>query len=218
MKNKMEKSKSFIRPYSKEITILEALNANFIQKSAEEPNAIFFQENEPIYNINIIGIVLNVEKIGTMTNLLLEDGTEKIVIRFFEEKQILSSLEAGNIIKVIGKIRKYNEERYISPEIVKKMDSLWMKIRFLKIKLRGSLISFSSVNKSTLSEEELVEDNNPLPSEKIFKLIKEMDKGEGVRIEELVEKSSLDKTEEILQKMIEEGDLFQNLPGKVKIL
>ncbi|MBS3166269.1 hypothetical protein J4444_04055 [Candidatus Woesearchaeota archaeon] len=214
----MEKSKSFIRPYSKEITILEALNANFIQKSAEEPNAIFFQENEPIYNINIIGIVLNVEKIGTMTNLLLEDGTEKIVIRFFEEKQILSSLEAGNIIKVIGKIRKYNEERYISPEIVKKMDSLWMKIRFLKIKLRGSLISFSSVNKSTLSEEELVEDNNPLPSEKIFKLIKEMDKGEGVRIEELVEKSSLDKTEEILQKMIEEGDLFQNLPGKVKIL
>ena len=218
MKNKMEKSKSFIRPYSKEITILEALNANFIQKSAEEPNAIFFQENEPIYNINIIGIVLNVEKIGTMTNLLLEDGTEKIVIRFFEEKQILSSLEAGNIIKVIGKIRKYNEERYISPEIVKKMDSLWMKIRFLKIKLRGSLISFSSVNKSTLSEEELVEDNNLLPSEKIFKLIKEMDKGEGVRIEELVEKSSLDKTEEILQKMIEEGDLFQNLPGKVKIL
>jgi|SRR3989344_732970 len=214
----MGKNKSFIRLYSKEITVLEALNAHFIQKSADEPSAISFGGEELIYNINIMGIVLNLERVGSMTNLLLEDGTEKIIVRFFEDKKILSLLEAGDIIKVIGKIRKYNEERYISPEIIKKVDPLWMKFRFLKIKLRGSLKSTSNSSKNLFTEEKSVVDNTLLPSEKIFCLIKEMDKGEGVRIEEIVEKSSLDKTEEILQKMIEEGDLFQNLPGKVKIL
>ena len=68
-----------------------------------------------------------------------------------------------------------------------------------------------------ISEE--IEENDPLlPYEIISKLISQLDKGEGVMIEEILEKSPLDKTEELIEKMLENGDIFQNMPGKVKLL
>ena len=48
-------------------------------------------------------------------------------------------------------------------------------------------------------------------------LIKELDPGEGVPIEVIIEKSDLEDAEKLLKKMLEKGDIFQNQPGKVKI-
>ena len=157
---------------------------------------------------------------------------------------------------MIGKIRKYNEEKYLSPEIIRKIDPLWLKIRNTELKKNSEqkkemdlkqvtidengerkkkekkserkqiplklekekekIKSSESQNKKTETTK-IVEDFS-LPSEKIIKLIKERDKGQGVFIEELIEKSSLDGTEKIIERMLENGDIFQNLPGKVKVL
>ena len=57
-----------------------------------------------------------------------------------------------------------------------------------------------------------------LPAEKMMSLIKELDRGQGVLIEELIEKSPLKETELLITKMLENGEIFQNAPGKVKIL
>jgi len=57
-----------------------------------------------------------------------------------------------------------------------------------------------------------------LPVEKVMNLIKELDKGQGVLIEELIERSPLKETEVLLTKMLEKGEIFQNAPGKVKML
>ncbi|MBT3465494.1 hypothetical protein HN451_10975, partial [archaeon] len=63
-----------------------------------------------------------------------------------------------------------------------------------------------------------VEENVLLPVQKIINLIKELDPGEGVMIEELISKSMLNDTEKLIEKMLEAGDIYQNLPGKVKVL
>ena len=39
-----------------------------------------------------------------------------------------------------------------------------------------------------------------------------------VSIEEVIEKSLLDNTDDLIKKMLENGDIFQNTPGKVKVL
>ena len=49
-------------------------------------------------------------------------------------------------------------------------------------------------------------------------LIKNLDTGEGAGIEELIEKSPLEQTEELLERMMKNGDVFQNMPGRVKVL
>ena len=37
-------------------------------------------------------------------------------------------------------------------------------------------------------------------------------------MEEIISKSPLNNTEQLLEKMLESGEIFQNSPGKVKVL
>ncbi len=69
--------------------------------------------------------------------------------------------------------------------------------------------------KEEVKEEEKFLD---LDDNKIRELIKELDQGEGALIEEVKEKAKVEKVEELLEKMLEKGEIFQNLPGKVKVL
>jgi RPA family protein len=54
--------------------------------------------------------------------LVIDDGTETIRIRSFEDTvPIIKEVNLGDIIDVIGRIRKYEDEIYIIPEIIKKI-------------------------------------------------------------------------------------------------
>jgi hypothetical protein len=157
-------------------------------------------------------------------------------------------------------VRQYNQEKYLTSEIVKKLDSSWLKLRKTELHEKFSLLPeakkedeiqkgkeiFASLPeikplKATLFEEkgviplkeglkddevieeeeileEVVEEKVLLPTQKLLLLIKELDQGNGVLMEEVLSKSPLNDTEKLLEKMLEKGDIFQNLPGRVKVL
>lgn len=244
------------RQIARKIILGTIINGEYIIEKEQEPNYLKILPDLKIYRVNVIAIVVSKEKIGMIINLLLDDSSEKITARIFEENKAIRNVDIGDCIQLIGKIRIYNEEKYLSPEIIKKIDPLWLKIRNVELKKnvgqknetdlkqvtiqengekkkkekkserkqtptelekkREKINSSESQNKET-DTTGVVEDFS-LPSEKIIKLIKERDKGQGVFIEELIEKSSLDGTEKIIERMLENGDIFQNLPGKVKVL
>jgi len=245
------------------LTLGELVSAKYIQEDEQVQNYLLTQDQRKVYRVNVIGIIVHTQKNGNITNLWLEDGTGKVVVRFFEENKILSTLNPGDILLVIGRIRQYNQEKYLTSEIVKKVDSSWLKLRKIELKEKFSLLPeikmdrnekevkieedlFASLpeikplrantkeevtsalkNKETspleeveeeILEEEIVEVKELLPTQKLLLLIKELDSGNGVLIEEILNKSLLNETEKILEKMLEKGDIFQNLPGRVKVL
>ena len=183
-----------------------------------------------------------------MTSILIDDGSGKIILRIFEENKAVFHLEVGDVVQVIGKIRVFNQEKYVFPEIIKKINPFWLKVRSLEVqrdkkqtekeeKTVQNIEPKKSEDKKEIAKEiisskkivqdldhlevisEEIEENNPLlPFEKLSKLISELDKGEGAMIEEIIEKSPLEKTEELIEKMLENGDIFQNMPGKVRLL
>lgn len=284
--------KEYNRAVAIKIPILQLLQGTYIQEKEQNPNYLLTTDNQKIYRLNILGIIINKEQVGTITNLILDDGTENIIIRSFEEnKNILNSV-VGDIIQVIGKIRIFNEEKYISPEIVKKVNPLWLKIRSIemeklyhyeksrseqeitknelkekkdntekiaKIQQKSKLIenitetekkeykkskekiigkkeenkehekeniTKAKIEKNNEEVDEIeevdkikeVDEDSELPSQKMFKLIKELDEGDGALIEDIIEKSPLNEPEKMIEKMLEKGDIFQNQPGKVKVL
>ena len=80
---------------------------------------------------------------------------------------------------------------------------------------------FKDEKKQEIKKEKEVDSLNveeDLPIQKIIHLITELDKGDGVFIEEIIEKSTLNETEKLIQNMLENGDIFQNYPGKIKVL
>ena len=234
------------------ITISELLLGTYIQENEQNPNYLLTKNNQKIYRLNVIGTIIQKELIGTITNILIDDGSDKIIIRSFEENKIIHTLNIGDVIIIIGKLRIFNQEKYISPEIIKQINPLWLKHRSLELKDKYSNIKmelnsnndpptkketnkeFIEKSKNTYSIsfqknqnisldkeiilEETIQEESLLPFQKIIKLIQELDQGDGVLIEEIIEKSPLDKTEDIIEKMLQNGDIFQNNPGKVKVL
>ena len=265
---KMEETKKYDRQVAIKTTVQQLLSGKYMQENEQTPNYLLTESNEKIYRLNVMGIVLSKEKQGAITNLLFDDGTGKITLRVFEENKVVNSLNVGDVILSIGKLRIYNQEKYIAPEIIKKIDHLWLKLRALELKeLIGEKDTFVEEEKEKIVEESKVkvveevkenqseekvhpeiivekevnkvsekkvekvenvdveddeivdvEENVLLPVQKIINLIKELDPGEGVMIEELISKSMLNDTEKLIEKMLEAGDIYQNLPGKVKVL
>lgn len=68
-------------------------------------------------------------------------------------------------------------------------------------------------------ESKIIEEKEEInPYLELINLISKLDSGEGVALEIIINESEFSNTEELLQKMMENGDIFQNMPGKVKVL
>jgi RPA family protein len=251
----MEQNK-FERHTAVKTIIKELLTGEYIQEKENNPNYLLSSSKEKIYRLNVMGIILTKEILGSVVNILIDDGTGQINLRFFEENKIIDSLNIGDAILVIGRLRTYNQERYVSSEIIKRINPLWLRLRSLELKElinkkeevvveKESIVAITNEIKETkeniveaITEKEIVKDKKEivekddneeeinddieedilLPIEKIKKIIEEMDTGDGVLIEEIISNSPLNDTEEVIEKMLENGDIFQNLPGKVKVL
>ncbi len=227
-----------VRQTAVKIYIKDLLLGTYIQEVEQNPNYLQTINNQNIYRLNVIGIIIQKEILGTITNFLIDDSTGTIIARFFEENKYLEQFNVGDIVLITGKIRTYNQEKYISPEIIKKVSSLWLKIRLKELGSTGAsentpIIMIGKkekqievqqpkmtgrVQQDQILEEVIAEDDIIVPYQKIMQLIRTLDKGEGVRIEEIIEKSPLQNTEEIIETMLKNGDIFQNNPGKVKVL
>ncbi len=224
-----------IRQVAVKLTISDILEGDYIQENEQNPNYLLLKSGAGVYRINVIVVVLRKEQIGTITNLLIEDNTGAIIARFFEESKVISQVQAGDVILLIGKVRMYNQEKYISPEIVKKTSLLWLKQRRLELPRDKNIVGVGqqyremnqegknnevvkeNIGVNNLVVEEIIEEN-VMPVQKLMSLIKNLDTGEGAGIEELIEKSPLEQTEELLERMMKNGDVFQNMPGRVKVL
>ena len=213
----MNTAPAFQRESTKKVCVQDLVEAEYVHENDQKPNYLVLKNQEKIQRINLLAIIVSIEKIGTISSFLLDDGTGKITARFFEENEKNKNLAIGDTVLIIGKVRKYNQETYLSPEIAKKINPLWIRIRKEELGLNNYPKNQTKPNIKNIPEEEEKE-TSLLPTQKIAQLIKEMDKGEGVIVEDLIEKSQLKNIEVLLKKMIEKGDLFQNLPGKVKIL
>lgn len=192
-------------------TAINTITQSTFVQEMESMSYLLTSQGQKLYRVNVLATVLRKEEQGNITHILIDDGTAQITTRFFEQHPLLPTLTTGDIIMIIGRGRVYNNERYISPEIIKRVNPLWLKIRKKEVEE-----SIEPV-KENLSEE-MVEQEKLLPREKIIQIIKQSDDGQGVAIEEIIEKISLPDVETILKKMLEEGEIFQIIPGKVKML
>ena len=187
-------------------TKIESLNeGKYVTQEGWKPNYLLTKMNQKISRVNLMGVIVNKETRNNTINFVLDDGSNRIDHRSFENIKNLEQINIGDTVLVIGKIRIFNETKYIAPEIVKKIDKNWLKVRGLELG-----------NEKPVAPEPVVETNDFEKS--VVEIIRELDKGDGVLIEEVKEKLNFPKSEEMINKMLEEGEIFQNVPGKVKVL
>jgi len=149
--------------------------------------------------------------------LILDDGTEVISARAWEnEFHLIDNSVIGQLVDIVGRVRMYNEEVYLTPEVVRLVKPDWFVLRKLELgeKPRVKPKEVKTKTKEKKKEVKAVRETASL-REKILKKIGD----EGATMEELT-KIVGDKTtcQEILKGLLEEGVIFEPRAGRYKVL
>jgi len=186
------------------------IDSNYVKTDGMTPNFLDMSPKE-VSRINILGVVVDKSDLGNYKTITIDDGSGKVSARVFDSNTLLEKIDVGNIVLIIGRPREFSSEKYILIETVKIVNPKWAKVRELELEKN------MGVNNSIEKDDSVVEDVILKPSNELVNLIKKLDKGEGVSIEEISLKNvkDVDKTINILLK---EGDIFEVKPGKLKVL
>ena len=187
-------------------------------------NSSYLQHGEEqISRVNVIGTVI--QKRDNMS-MAIDDNSSQMLLRVFEDRGLLQNVEIGDVVLVVGRPREYGTERYILPEIARKVDAAWLKVRnkelsslkkIVVVQNPSGNVRLQSVEKEETEKTADSGDKEPL-SERICSYIKSNDKGEGVDIGDIVNSRVVGGAENHIAKLLKNGNIFEIRPGRVKVL
>jgi len=192
------------------------LNSKYTKTEGSASNYLEMNEKK-ISRVNVVGVIVQKLGLDNYKTIMIDDGTGRISTRVFEENVLLDKVDVGDIVLIIGRPREFSSEKYIIIETIKKINPIWAKVR--KLEFEKNVIKddvFS--NKVTSNNEKITEEIVDLtPTNKVVKLIRQFDNGNGVSIEELSSKNIKDM-DKIIDMLLKGGDIFEVKPGKLKVL
>jgi len=199
----------------------------FISNPGWESNHILYDDIK-IGRANIVGVVVqkSASKVLNYDYIVVDDGTGRIAVRAFEERQMLQDLQIGDLVNVIGRPREYGAEAYLVPEIARTIeDPLWAEVRKRELehvpstplKPAQERIATETVPWQPDSKKE-EDDAIITPRDKLLATIRALDGGDGVDVETILAKTADAQAGKMLQGMLLRGDIFEVKPGRIKIL
>lgn len=181
--------------------------------------------NKEIVRVNIIATVVDkfVSDIKPYTTITLDDNTGVIRVKAFaDDTSLLENIEIGDTVLVVGLLREFNNELYILPELVKVIDPKWLLARKLElIKEYGPLYeTMKKIESQALEEKEQEKTQEKSLRDKLLEIIKEAEAEQGISIERLILmlKEDPEKINQEINKLLEEGAIFEPRPGVLRIL
>ncbi|MCK9595768.1 OB-fold nucleic acid binding domain-containing protein [Candidatus Pacearchaeota archaeon] len=167
-----------------------------------------------IIRVNIIGNIIDkYESEGERKYIFftLDDGSGQIKLKCFGDEAIkFKEIFQGETVLVIGVLRNFNNETYISPEIIREQDTKYLLIRKLEIEKE------KNKNPQPLQKEQII-----AVKDKILDTIKNAEKDGGIDVDSVI-MSLRDVSPEVInqeiKKLLEEGIIFEPRPGKVRWL
>lgn len=182
-----------------------------------------------VSRVNVMAVI-TVKPENDVNSLIVDDGTGELHLRIFENKSEFEKVSIGDCVLIVGRPREYNGGKYVIPEIVKKVDPSWLKVRKKELEALPHNSSSLLANPIKVQEEakiqkipatskqsvEPVEDESP--TDKVYSFIKKQDKGDGVDVDFIIEVSQVINAENIVNEFLKNGDIFEIKPGRVKVL
>ncbi len=204
---------------------LSDINEREFQQKEGVPDYVDVVGNR-VSRVNIIASVVDKFDSENYSSLTLDDGSAQIRLKAFGDSiQKLNGIEAGDIITTISRLRNFNNENYLLPEVIKKVTSKQALLRRLELIIDhgkrepGEKSTEQAKLPQTEKEKTDVAKDDLKDRLKIY--IEKIDEGEGVEISLLRGKFE-EKDNETFQKIIEdllsEGEAYEPRPGKIKLI
>lgn len=192
------------------VRISDILNGSFVKDDVSAGYVGIGSFN--VSRVNVVASFVYKSEHANSANAMIDDGTGRIALRVFENKNIFSKVDIGDFVLVVGRLREFGNERYIIPEIIKKLGDIeWVNLRKLELK------NINFENAETKSKDPVVEFSKSI-SEEVYSLIKSLDNGDGADFDAVIKNSKNNDAEQAISSLLESGDVFEVKPGKLKVL
>jgi len=170
--------------------------------------------DKKIVRVNVIGNIVekyNSEGETKFTSLTFDDGSGQIKLKFFgDDVEKFKEVSQGQTVLVIGVLRNWNNETYIQPEIIKEQDIRYLLVRKLEVEKEKNKIA------DPLGRDQIV-----AVKDKILNAIKSAEEEGGIEMDKIImnlRDISPTIINQEVQKLLEEGIVFEPRPGRVRYL
>ena len=170
--------------------------------------------NKKIVRVNLVGNIVDRYESQTETkylSLTLDDGSGQIRLKAFgDDTDKFKDIHQGQTVTVIGVLRYWSDETYVSPEIIRELDPKYLLIRKLETEKDKIL------NSTPVAKEQIV-----AIKDKILDIIKSSEDDGGIDTDKIItnlQNVSPTIINQEIKKLLEEGIVFEPRPGKVRYL
>ncbi len=199
------------------------VTGKYIARDGFDPNYVITSNGVRVSRARILATVVDkfISETGKFASITLDDGTDTIRTKMFTMLSIFDGIEIGDIVDVIGKVKEYQGEIYLAPEIIKKtedknfeilreaelkqLEKEWEKRREIIKEYRNQASDMEELKillkerfgvqpeevESFLASESVEEEEPRKDKEKIAELISKLDSGSGCDYSSLITASGL---------------------------
>ncbi len=111
------------RQTAKKVRAVDLISGEWVKKEGMEPSYVITPAKENIARARIAGTVVGkfTSEDGNFSSITLDDSTASIRAKLWREIELLNTVQVGDLVNLIGKVREYEGEIYIVPEIITKI-------------------------------------------------------------------------------------------------
>jgi len=192
-------------------TVRDVVSGEYVKNDGWDPNYLV-SRGKAFVRVRIVGVIVEVL---SPQHVILDDGSGRIALRSFHSS---FSAGVGDRVMVIGRPREFNGERYVVVEIMSSLSPEWLQYF---VSVRDAFQRFvppAPARDEKGSEEEVVVDAHRNKAEVLLSLVRELDPGDGAPVDVVVERAGFPDAHDRLRFLIEEGEVFELRPGKIKVL
>ncbi len=200
---------------AKKVMISDLTKGEWNRMEGLEPSFVISPSGNKISRARVLATVVAkfVAEDRNFASVTLDDATDTIRAKTFKGVKPLEAVEIGDVVDLIGKVKEYNGEVYIMPEIARKVDDpnmeLLRKLEIASIQASGGISSKQSGPEG--QKQDIAEARK--------ELLRIMDsQKEGIAYSELVEKSGRPEhvVEAAVNELLAEGVCYEPSPGKIR--
>lgn len=99
-------------------------SGKYFQKEGFTPNYLLTPEGRRFSRARVVATVVDTfsNDDDTYGSITLDDGTDTIQVKFFNDLNAMKEFEIGDIVEAVGKVREYQGQIYMNAEILKQRE------------------------------------------------------------------------------------------------
>jgi len=223
------------RMTAKKTRIVDIVNGKWVQQDGMEPSYVVTSSGGRVSRARILATVVSkfMSEDGNFGSVTIDDGTDTMRAKCFKDLTPLEKAEAGQLVDLIGKVREYNGEIYVMPEVLKQVtDPNLMLLRKLEL-MKGAREAKESGAAADAAEGEAGRAYKPsepsagtdagaAATEKDGLRKKVLDiigaSKDGITYADLIGKSGQgeEKVDSVVNELLSEGICYEPTPGKIR--